>query len=56
MTKPSKESVDQTIKTVKTVVIAVLIAAIVAFVGGMHYQSRNNAQTQSAVSQAVAKK
>lgn len=34
----------QTVETVKTVLIAVLVTAIIAFVGGMKYQTREQAQ------------
>lgn len=52
MTKPSRGAVE----TVKTVLIAVLVTAIVAFVGGMHYQSGQNAKVMSAVTNATSKK
>lgn len=51
MSLPSKEAVE----TTKTVVIFVLITAIIAFVGGMRYQSREQAQVRSAVAEATSK-
>lgn len=52
MTKPSKTTVE----TVKTVLIAVLVTGVVAFIGGMHYQSAQNAQVKAAVVEATSKK
>lgn len=51
MTKPSKSSVE----TVKTVLIAVLVTGIVAFVAGMQFANRNNAQVNAKL-EAVASK
>ena len=49
MTKPTK----QTVETVKTVVIAVLVTGVIAFVAGMQFNARENAQAEARVQSAV---
>lgn len=43
----------QTVETVKTVVIAVLVTGAIAFVAGMQYNARENAQADARVNAAV---
>lgn len=38
----------------KDVIIAMLITAVIAFVGGMHFANKHNAEVQSAVKAAQA--
>lgn len=52
MKMPTKQQRE----VIKTVTIAVLVTAIFAFVSGMKYQTREHAQVQNAVAQAIAVK
>lgn len=40
----------------KDILIAVLVTAVIAFIGGMSFQSKQNAEVKNAVSAAVAPK
>lgn len=37
----------------KDIVIAILITAVIAFIGGMHFANKHNAEMQSAVKAAT---
>jgi hypothetical protein len=52
--KASKKYAKTRGEHIKDILIAVLVAAVIAFIGGMHFANKHNAEMQNAVKQAQA--